>query len=103
MKKEEYKLGQNVILEGDRQRYVYFIEEGEFEMQKTIYLQKRGDSIYGQYLRLSSQDKIYNLQRVLNKNEITYSKERNELANFKADTKTLTKKIFRFSILGRGE
>jgi len=40
LKKEETFRGQQLIREQDESGYIYFIESGEFEVSKTVYINK---------------------------------------------------------------
>jgi CRP-like cAMP-binding protein len=48
-----------MVTEGETAKYIYFIEEGEFEMTKSIYVKNERGSIFGEYLRFSSDKNVY--------------------------------------------
>lgn len=92
MKKEKYTHGQNIVTEGESLNYIYLIESGEFEIIKTISLNKKRNAVYGKFLRSVSLTQNNNLSKVLNdKSIMLFSNNVNELHDTKNDTKLLPK------------
>ena len=71
------------MLEGGPSNYVYFIESGEFEVSKNIYISKGRTSSYYEYLRFTSPKDLEFMKEVLDpKTRILYSKNEKELELF---------------------
>lgn len=51
LKKVKYTIGQNVITEGEELHDFYLIENGEFEINKTVCVRKKSIEVYAYFLR----------------------------------------------------
>lgn len=104
MKKKSFKLGNEVVIEGDQLNDLFLIESGEFEINKTVYINRKRENIYGHFLRAVSLKHHDDYGKILTeKSSILLSDNANELQQTKSATKLYPKKIFRLSILGKQE
>jgi len=103
MTREEYKSGQCLMTEGDPLKYVYLIEEGEFEVQKTVHLDKKIDMVYGYFLRVFSTKNLETLKKLLGRDRIAYTGDQNEKYKLHEESKTMKKKKFKLSIMCKEE
>jgi len=104
LERHKYTLGQEVLIESENLNYVYLIEDGEFEINKTMYLLKKRDATYSYYLRSISQEKNEHLDKILTtKSRILYTDNKNEWYHIRSGMKLIPKKIVRISILGKYE
>jgi len=51
---QNFVLNQKLFSEGDPVKYIYFLEEGEFEVTKTHYIKNQKTDVRCEFLRLSS-------------------------------------------------
>ncbi|CAI2383669.1 unnamed protein product [Moneuplotes crassus] len=103
MKRVECKSGQRLTTEGEDLKYIYLIEEGEFEVQKTVYFNKKVDIVDGFFLRVFSTTKLHALKKLLGRNRIAYTEELRDKYKFVSESKVMKKKTFRLSIIGKEE
>lgn len=92
-------------MEGTKIEDIFFIEKGEFEVTKYIFVHKKRNLIFYEYLRFNSinRDEIF-LKKLLNDDtRIVYSPNENEFDIFKVVKKGLPRKNIRISSLGENE
>ena len=71
------------MVEGNSAKYVYFIESGEFEVNKNIYINKGRTESYHDYLRFTSPKDSEFMKEVLDpQTRILYSTNERELELF---------------------
>ena len=71
MKRETLVHGQKVLTEGSNSEFVYFIESGEFEVNKDIYLVKERNESWFEYLRFISTKNRKFLKHLLDPDTMT--------------------------------
>lgn len=82
--KHKYSLGQEVISEGDYIDYVYLIEQGEFEVSKTLYLHKKRDATYAYYMRSICKENFDILEKVFTEDsKVLFTEDQFELYHIK--------------------
>lgn len=104
MKKQTYQIGQKVMIEGTANEYIYFVEKGEFEVTKNIYIHPKRNLKFYEYLRfISTRDENF-LGLLLNPDtKILYSPNKYEYDMFKITQQGLQKKIVRVCQTGINE
>lgn len=104
MKKEKFVHGQKIVVEGSPIDSILFVDSGEFEIKKTLYIHKSRSSIEYKFLRyISSRDKKF-LKKLLDPDtKILYSDSPDELEMLKITTKGLKKVNMKISSIGGHE
>lgn len=112
MKREEATRGKKIIQEQDDASFIYFIENGEFEISKEIYTTAKKKE-YGNNTQVPYKAKFLKFISY-NSNEciasmfeedslMLYSDNKSELEDFRTDTKKMKRHKERVSILGKNE
>ncbi|CAI2385961.1 unnamed protein product [Moneuplotes crassus] len=102
MKKKTYTFGKSVYLEGDKDDNIYFIEEGDFEMTKDIYILQDSNKLGFRRMVIDMQrpylDKLINF-----KNQIFVTTDENELSTLKSQYKGSVKNTTRMCLMSSCE
>lgn len=104
MKKQKFQIGQKVTVEGVECEDIFFVESGEFEITKALYLHKARSSTYYEYLRITSTRDSKFLQKIFDPDtKVLFSSNENEFDDFRHTCKRNLKKMTRISSIGENE
>ncbi|CAI2364839.1 unnamed protein product [Moneuplotes crassus] len=105
LKRETFQIGQKICIEGTPIKDFFFIEKGEFEVTKYIFLHNKTNLVYYEYLRFCchNRDKVFLKKLINDDTRILYSPNNKEFDIFKVVRKGLPRKTIRVSSLGTNE